>query len=139
MGKVLVFCQFEELWKRVAAALKKLAVPHLRLEGSTGERSKAVREYTSQECPAILLLSMAVSPSGLDLSVANHVVFVQPTWLENSDTKSVEFEAQSIGRCWRLGQTRAVYVHRLCMCGTVEEPVVERHMSMWSSTYGALQ
>mmetsp|Transcript_59324 Transcript_59324/g.94177 ORF Transcript_59324/g.94177 Transcript_59324/m.94177 type:complete len:774 (-) Transcript_59324:135-2456(-) len=138
-AKVVVFCQFEELKVKVTAAFKELGVEHLKLEGSTEKRSHTVEQFLSPEGPATLLLSMAISPSGLDLSVANHVILVQPTWHEDSDDKSVDYEAQSIGRCWRMGQDRPVTVHRLCMVDTIEESVVDRHLELWSTNFGALQ
>lgn len=137
--KILIFCECEELKLRVAAAFRELNLPHLKLAGNTAERCRTVREFLAPQGPAVLLLSMAMSPSGLDLSVANHVILVQPTWHGGSDDKSVDFEAQSVGRCWRLGQQRQVHVYRLCMVGTVEEDVVDRRMALWSVRHGALQ
>jgi len=138
-AKILVFCQFEELKVKITMAFKKLAVPHLKLEGSTADRSQTVRNFISPEGPATLLASMAVSPSGLDLSMANHIIIVQPTWHGDRHDKSVDFEAQAIGRCWRMGQERPVFVYRLCMVNTVEEALVDRHLQLWSSKFGALQ
>lgn len=139
-AKVLIFCQFEEMKVRVMTAFKEFAVQYLHLDGSTESRGKIVQAFLAPEGPRILLSSMAVSPSGVDLSVANHVLIVQPTCHHDGDSdKSVDYEAQSIGRCWRMGQEKPVFVHRLCMAKTVEEAMVEDHMALWRAKFGALQ
>ena len=136
-AKVLVFCQWDELKDRVSSALRKAGVDHLFLAGGTADRDGCVREFARPTGPAVLLLSMR-SPSGLDLSLAHHVILVQPTWHAESDDSSVDFEAQSIGRCWRFGQTCPVTIYRLCTRGTIEEDVVDRHVLLWSTRFGAL-
>lgn len=139
-AKVLVFCQFDRMKLCILKVFKEFDVKHVHLEGNTEQRGNIVRQFLSPTGPKILLSSMAVSPSGLDLSVANHVIVVQPTCHEDGDDmKSVDFEAQSIGRCWRMGQEQPVFVHRLCMADTVEEPVVDHHMHLWCAKFGAVQ
>merc|ERR1712216_31463 len=96
------------------------------------DRASLIRRFHDRNGPKIMLLSMEVSPSGLNLTIANHVILVQPTWHESSHAKSVDYEEQAVGRCWRTGQDRTVHIWRLCTSGTVEEEFVDCHTRMWT-------
>jgi SNF2 family DNA or RNA helicase len=63
-----------------------------------------------------LVLSVRSGSVGLNLTAANHVIFISPCLNAAS-------RRQCIGRCHRIGQTRSVMVHTLVEEGTVEEGV----------------
>jgi len=130
-AKILVFCQSEELRSTADAAFWSFGVEHVTLKGDALERSKAVNRFVESPQTNVMLLSMEISPSGLNLTIANHIILVQPT-KRSEDETSVDFEEQAIGRCWRTGQQSIVHVWRLCMLGTVEEEMVDRHMLAWT-------
>lgn len=127
-AKILVFCQSEELRKRADHAFAT-GLEHVTLKGDALERAASIRRFT--ESANVMLLSMEISPSGLNLTVAHHVILAQPTVRGEYD-EAVDFEEQAIGRCWRQGQKSVVHVWRLCMLGTVEEEMVDKHMSLWT-------
>ncbi|KAF0325304.1 WD domain-containing protein, partial [Colletotrichum asianum] len=56
---------------------------------------------------------------GLNLTVANHCILVEPQW-------NPMVEEQAIARVHRLGQSNAVSVARFVMKGTIERKVLER-------------
>lgn len=128
-AKILVFCQSEELRRRADQAFEGFGLEHVTLKGDALERRAAIRRFT--ESANVMLLSMEISPSGLNLTVAHHVILAQPT-VRGEDDEAVDFEEQAIGRCWRQGQKSVVHVWRLCMLGTVEEEMVDKHMSLWT-------
>lgn len=128
-AKILVFCQSEELRKRADHAFATFGLEHVTLKGDALERAASIRRFT--ESANVMLLSMEISPSGLNLTVAHHVILAQPTVRGEYD-EAVDFEEQAIGRCWRQGQKSVVHVWRLCMLGTVEEEMVDKHMSLWT-------
>ncbi|CAO1613942.1 unnamed protein product [Sympodiomycopsis kandeliae] len=68
--------------------------------------------------PQVCLMSMGAGSVGLNLTVANHVILVDPWWNE-------PLSAQAINRTHRIGQTKPVTVHRLVSKKTVEHRVVE--------------
>ena len=55
--------------------------------------------------------------AGLNLTVASHVVLIEPSM-------DYRIEAQAIARVHRLGQTKHVYVHRMCARGTIDEEII---------------
>jgi len=129
-AKILVFCQSEDLRSTADAALSSFGVEHVTLKGDALERAKAVTRFESSA--NVMLLSMEISPSGLNLTIANHIILAQPT-NRGEDEASVDFEEQAIGRCWRTGQQSIVHVWRLCMMGTIEEEMVDKHMAVWTA------
>jgi SNF2 family DNA or RNA helicase len=66
----------------------------------------------------VFLLSLRAGGTGLNLTRADHVVHVDRWW-------NPAVEDQATDRAHRIGQTRAVQVHRLVTQGTVEERVAE--------------
>lgn len=65
-----------------------------------------------------LVLTLRVGAVGLNLACASHVIFASPC-LDASLRK------QAVGRCHRMGQTRAVKVTTLAMAETVEERALD--------------
>ncbi|CAE7726862.1 unnamed protein product [Symbiodinium sp. CCMP2592] len=96
-AKILVFCQSEELRSTADAAFWSFGVEHVTLKGDALERSKAVNRFVESPQTNVMLLSMEISPSGLNLTIANHIILVQPT-KRSEDETSVDFEEQAIGR-----------------------------------------
>src|SRR5205807_8693851 len=62
------------------------------------------------------VLSLTAGGTGLNLTAANHVVLYDRWW-------NPAKEDQARDRAWRIGQTRAVFSHRLICPGTVDERV----------------
>jgi SNF2 family DNA or RNA helicase len=131
-AKVLVFCQWELLRVTVQMALEHYRVDYVTLQGNEIERAYNIPRFAESAGTNVMLLSMEVSPSGLNLVMANHVILVQPTWHGEDHEKSVDYEEQAVGRCWRTGQGRTVHIWRLCTIGTVEEDMVQHHVQIWT-------
>ncbi|CAG9460083.1 unnamed protein product [Pedinophyceae sp. YPF-701] len=64
----------------------------------------------------VALLPLRVGANGLNITEAQHVVFVEPLL-------DPAVEAQAVGRVHRIGQTRETQVHRFVVEATVEEGV----------------
>lgn len=81
--------------------------------------------------PKVLLLSLQDAASGLNLTRANHVLFVHPM-SASSQRVAVAYEMQALGRCVRLGQEKTVFLWRFVTLGTVEEELSLRHQEdLW--------
>ena len=65
----------------------------------------------------ILLLSTKAGGVGLNLTGANRMVLLEPDWNPATDT-------QAMGRIWREGQNKSVYIYRMVATGTIEEGIL---------------
>ena len=96
------------------------AVP--RAAGITGtttrsDREGAVRRLDDKALDA-LVLTLRAGAVGLNLTAANHVVFMAPC-LDPS------LRRQAIARCHRIGQLKKVYVTTLAVAGTLEDTALD--------------
>jgi hypothetical protein len=80
---------------------------------------KAVDNLGFQEdpyAPPVFVLSVKAGGTGLNLTAANHVFHFDRWW-------NPAVEDQATDRSYRIGQSRAVQVHKLLCAGTIEEKV----------------
>lgn len=66
------------------------------------------------------MISLKAGAVGLNLTVANHVILVDPWW-------NPAIEDQAIERVHRIGQKKQVYVTRLISDKTIEARILELH------------
>lgn len=118
--KALVFTQFREMGDRLVAHLsERLGHEVLFLHGGTSRkaRDEAVRRFQDEpHGPRIFVLSVKAGGTGLNLTAANHVFHYDRWW-------NPAVEDQATDRAYRIGQKRAVQVHKLVCAGTVEEKI----------------
>ena len=107
----IVFSQWDELLRVVAAALEHNGVPFTRDVDAFTRGAGAGTEGAA--APRVLLLLIKKGAAGLTLNVAQHVFLLEPQL-------SLATEAQAIGRVHRVGQTRETTVHRYVVRRTVE-------------------
>lgn len=114
---VLVFTQYVEMARLVERHLAQRGVPTLFLHGGTParERERMVRDFQEGRAP-VFLLSLKAGGTGLTLTRADQVVHLDRWW-------NPAVEDQATDRAHRIGQTRAVQVHRLLTEGTIEERI----------------
>eukprot|EP00930_Biecheleria_cincta_P046248 TRINITY_DN31898_c0_g1_i1.p1 TRINITY_DN31898_c0_g1~~TRINITY_DN31898_c0_g1_i1.p1 ORF type:complete len:1039 (-),score=190.22 TRINITY_DN31898_c0_g1_i1:177-3293(-) len=131
-AKAILFVQFDDLKLQVAAALREGSIPTAQLKGSVSQRASIIRDW--QENPDsrtfVLLLSLAESASGTNLTAASHIVFLHPM-LASTEERAVAQELQAIGRARRHGQQReTLHVWRFVTDGTVEIDITQRRQTM---------
>ncbi len=118
--KVLIFTQFREMGDRLTAYLcSELRVEVLFLHGGTAKhaREAMVQRFQSEpRGPRVFVLSLKAGGTGLNLTAASHVFHYDRWW-------NPAVEDQATDRAYRIGQTRAVQVHKLMCAGTVEEKI----------------
>jgi SNF2 family DNA or RNA helicase len=116
----LVFTQFRQMGHLLEKLLpERLNTPVLFLHGGTpaAQRQELIQQFQSPDGPArIFLLSLRAGGLGLNLTRANHVFHFDRWW-------NPAVEAQATDRAHRIGQTRAVQVHKFVCIGTVEERI----------------
>lgn len=128
--KAIVFCQWEDLKRKIAEALSAFGIQHFQLSGNIYQRGDVIRRFqgeSGENATPVLLLSLEHSASGTNLTAASHVVFVHPMNASSAE-RAVSYEAQAIGRCRRWGQLRPeVHCWRFVVRGTVEEAITAEH------------
>ena len=122
-SSVLVFTQYVAMARLIEDHLGRIGVPHQFLHGGTPVRQRDAMVSSFQAGPdaggvPVFLLSLKAGGTGLNLTRADHVVHVDRWW-------NPAVEDQATDRAHRIGQTRAVQVHRMITQGTVEERVAE--------------
>jgi superfamily II DNA or RNA helicase len=115
--KAIVFSQWTSLLDKIEPELTARAIPWLRLDGSTTDRSGVVRDFQDPSGPPLLLASLKAGGTGLNLTAADHVYLLDPWW-------NPAAEAQAADRAHRIGRESPVFIHRLITRDTVEERVL---------------
>jgi superfamily II DNA or RNA helicase len=119
--RALVFTQYrrmgELLASHLAAALGLPEVPFLHGGVSRSGRERLVDAFQHDDgAPPLLLVSLKAGGTGLNLTRATHVLHFDRWW-------NPAVEDQATDRAYRIGQHRAVLVHKLVTAGTLEERI----------------
>jgi len=131
-AQVIIFVQWFDMEEKVANALAAHDLPFMRPKGKASLGDE-MRQFQGGHGPWVLILSLERAASGLQLTAANHVIFVHPM---NASSRSVamDYEQQAIGRIRRIGQTRSVvHVWRFVARDTVEEHMSKLHRGIAAS------
>ncbi|KAJ5619036.1 hypothetical protein N7510_003020 [Penicillium lagena] len=119
--KVLVFTHSIPTLDFLAKQMDKANRSYCRLDGRTpvAARQEATQKFNQSDKHQIYLISTRAGGLGLNIYGANRVVIFDfaftPVW-----------EQQAIGRAYRLGQKKCVFVYRFLSSGTFEEVVWNR-------------
>jgi SNF2 family DNA or RNA helicase len=125
--RAIIFTQYPELEEQVAKALKAAKIASLQLKGTAHQKSGAVEKFQQASSDAqVLLLNVGdESASGMNLTMANHVVFVHPV-LSSTQEQYCQWETQAIGRIRRYGQQKTCLIHRLVAENTIDQRILEK-------------
>jgi superfamily II DNA/RNA helicase len=119
--KVLVFSHSLPSLSYIERLLTKQGIKHCRLDGQmrAGLRQNAVKQFNTRDDLDVFLISTRAGGQGLNIYGANRVILFDfqfnPSW-----------EEQAIGRAYRLGQKKDVFVYRFIAGGTFESAVHNR-------------
>ncbi|CAM0879623.1 unnamed protein product [Alopecurus aequalis] len=113
---VLIFSQTCKMLNLIQEAILLEGYKFLRIDGTTKEREKIVKNFQEGSEAQIFLLTTRVGGLGLTLTKAARVIVVDPAWNPSTDNQAVD-------RAYRIGQTKDVIVYRLMTCGTIEEKI----------------
>lgn len=119
--KVLVFSQHLATLDFLEEMFRREKRSWYRLDGSTHstERQSAVKRFNDDGTAEVYLISTRAGGEGLNIHGANRVVIF--------DFKYVPMEEQqAVGRAYRIGQTKPVFVYWLIVGETFEESVQNR-------------
>ncbi|OQE24891.1 hypothetical protein PENFLA_c009G02158 [Penicillium flavigenum] len=116
--KILVFSGSIPTLKYLAQVMDKTQRKYALLEGNmpAGKRPEIVRGFNNDPSTYVFLISTKTGGVGLNIQTANRVVIFDfqfnPTWVQ-----------QAIGRAYRIGQKKKVFVYRMVAAGTLEEKI----------------
>jgi non-specific serine/threonine protein kinase len=117
--KALCFTQFAEFGHLLRRHLQeRLGREVLFLHGGTAQaaRDEMVARFQADGGPPLMILSLKAGGTGLNLTVANHVVHFDRWW-------NPAVEDQATDRAFRIGQHKNVQVRKLTCVGTIEERI----------------
>ncbi len=117
--KVLCFTQFTEWGDLLVPYLaRRYGTEPLWLHGGVARtrREQLIAAFGDPQGPPIFLLSLKAGGTGLNLTAASHVIHLDRWW-------NPAVEDQATDRAYRIGQRRAVVVHKLVSMGTIEERI----------------
>jgi SNF2 family DNA or RNA helicase len=131
---MLVFTQYTEMAKLLEQHLAERGIDSLFLHGGVpvARREQMVARFQAGEVP-VFLLSLKAGGTGLTLTRATHVLHYDRWW-------NPAVEDQATDRAYRIGQDRAVQVHRLITEGTMEDRVaalLEKKRDLADSVVGS--
>lgn len=119
--KILIFTQSLPTMNFINIMLTERRLRFQRIYGSTTavERQAVTKRFNTDPDQQILLISTKAGGVGLNMFGANRVVIFDflfnPMW-----------EEQAVGRAYRLGQTKTVFVYRFVAGGTFEENIFNK-------------
>lgn len=119
--KTLVFSQFVKFLSIVRASLDERGIEYQYLDGSlsTKERSAAVKNFQTGNCP-VFLISLKAGGLGLNLTQADYVIHLDSWW-------NPAVENQASDRAHRLGQNKPVTIYHLLAKNTIEDKIQNLH------------
>ena len=118
--RALVFTQYRAMGELLQQHLTEkfsISAPFLHGGVSKTGRQRMVDGFQDGTAASpLLIVSLKAGGTGLNLTAASRVVHYDRWW-------NPAVEDQATDRAWRIGQQRAVFVHKLVCTGTVEERV----------------
>ncbi|EIE90943.1 hypothetical protein RO3G_15654 [Rhizopus delemar RA 99-880] len=131
--KTIVFSQFTSMLSMLEKPLKNRGHKYLRYDGSMDVRQRAetVNKFFDDPQITVLLVSTKCGSLGLNLTCANRVILLDVWW-------NPAIENQAIDRVHRIGQTKAVDVHRIFINDTIEDRILMLQKKKQSIADGVL-
>ncbi|XP_014491136.2 putative SWI/SNF-related matrix-associated actin-dependent regulator of chromatin subfamily A member 3-like 1 [Vigna radiata var. radiata] len=120
--KSVVFSQFRKLLCLLEEPLNAAGFKTLRLDGKMNakQRANVVEQFQaggSDSCPTVLLASLRASSSGVNLTAASRLYFMEPWW-------NHAVEEQAMDRVHRIGQNKPVKIVRFIAQNSFEEKML---------------
>ncbi|KAI0180192.1 hypothetical protein GGR52DRAFT_231783 [Hypoxylon sp. FL1284] len=120
--KMIIFSHSVRTLDYLEQTFRKKKFSLMRLDGLTrmNSRQDLVKEFNKGSTD-VLLISTKAGGQGFNITSANRVVVFDSRF-------NPQDEAQAVGRAYRLGQTKPVFVYRFVCGGTVEEEAMKLQM-----------
>jgi len=119
--KIIVFSQWDEILNKVSDCLSEYNINVVHCKGSVYQKKKSIELFMNSDKFNIIMLSSRNAASGINLTVANEIVLIEPVYGKNEYRKNIE--NQAIGRCARIGNTQNINVNRFIINNTIESDI----------------
>lgn len=119
--KCIIFSQWDFLLLKVGKLLKAENIQPLFCTGTVYMRKRSIKAFQEDPKSRIICLSSENCASGINLTAANKIIFIEPVYGELTRRKDIE--NQSIGRSARIGNKRSIEVVRFIIKDTIEEDI----------------
>ncbi|OSX77817.1 hypothetical protein BU14_0134s0038 [Porphyra umbilicalis] len=131
--KALVYSQWTAMLDLIEVPMEQDGFRYTRIDGTMkmDDRTAAIDEFKTRSDCSVILMSLHAAGTGLTLTNANHVFMMDMWW-------NPAVEAQAVGRCHRIGQTKHVHVYRLHIGSSVETKILEIQAKKEEMASGAL-
>ncbi|KAL1863322.1 hypothetical protein Plec18167_008183 [Paecilomyces lecythidis] len=118
--KIVVFTQFQAVIRIVSAICQREEWGYTCLTGkmSIPSREKAMLDFRESADLRIMIASLKAGGVGLDLTMANKCILIDPWWNE-------AVQQQAYCRLFRIGQERNVEVVKLVVKGSIDEYMID--------------
>uniref|UniRef100_A0A8R1U2N9 RING-type domain-containing protein n=1 Tax=Onchocerca volvulus TaxID=6282 RepID=A0A8R1U2N9_ONCVO len=117
-SKTLLFTSLSMLINPLCGVLSENKINFLNFLGTN--RQKILADFRLKPEIELLVIPMNLGARGLNLTVANHIIFVEP----QMDISQI---AQAIGRIDRIGQKKQMIVHHFVVYGSIEEQIYYKY------------
>ena len=129
--KIVVASNFIATLNTIEHIVKATGHQFLRIDGSVAsdKRQNIVDLFNNENSAfSVCLISVKAGGVGLNLIGANRLILFEPDYNPATDQ-------QAIGRVWRVGQRKEVFIYRLVCAASIEESIIGRqqHKNMLST------
>jgi len=125
--KCIIFSQWDSMLTKVGKLLKKENINVLYCSGTVYKRKNAIKNFQENVDANIICLSSEHCASGINLTAANKIIFIEPIYGDKEYRKNIE--NQAIGRVDRLGQQRPIEIIRFIIKDSIEEEILNSNNS----------
>jgi DNA repair protein RAD5 len=125
-NKVIIFSQWDILLEKLDNILKEYGLISTNCKGTVYQKKKAIKEFTSKHDKNIIMLSSNNAASGINLTIANKIILLEPVY--GSKQYRSNIENQAIGRSDRIGQNKPIDVFRFIIKDTIEEDILNNNI-----------
>lgn len=125
-NKIIIFSQWDYLLDKVTDIMSDFNLKITQCKGTVYQKKKAIKEFTTSKDNNIIMLSSRHAASGINLTVANKIILLEPIY-GNKEYRT-NIENQAIGRSDRIGQNRPIDVYRFIIKDTLEEDIINNNI-----------
>ena len=121
--KIIVYTQFHTLVERLEEMFIELGLRYIVLKGQPSEINIALNKFKKIPDIKVLLMSVEQAASGINVTEANHVLFAHPIFGMPFEKAALTY-SQCIGRAYRIGQCKKVFVKLFVTSDSLEDDMV---------------